>query len=202
MLGGSAALAAAALIIISAAASPAYGAEAEDDNGFYLGLKLMGSSLHVDEDEEAFIEDDGGGIQLDIGYRFNPTFALELGLGGATHETTVSGIDAQFMMVHILAFYRFVPDGPFRPYIKGGVGGYGLRVEEDSASTSIEGAGLAIGGGFRYFFDGHFAIGLDLTHNIIHYDKGQVSLGGFSVETELDEDGSQTSLGLTFSYSF
>ncbi len=203
--GCAAILNAAAALLFLAAAMPSVAAASdvtEDRAGIYLGLKIIGSSLHVDEDEDIFIEDDGGGLQLDFGYRFNPVFALELSFGGATHETIIPDIDANFYMVELLAYYRFLPDKPFRPFIKGGFGGYGLEIEEGSVDAKIEGGGLALGGGFRYFFSRHFALGLDLTHNMIKYDKGQLSLGEFSIETDLDEDGSQTSLGLTLSYSF
>jgi hypothetical protein len=190
-------------IILLLAVSDARGEPVmEDESGIYLGLKMIGSSLHVDEEDQPFFEDDGGGIEFDFGYRFNPTFALELGLGGAKHETVETSIDAYFAMLHILGVYRFCPDRPFRPYLNGGFGGYSLRVEEDAASAEISGGGIVLGAGFRYFFSEHFAMGIDLTHNMIRYDEGKVSLGELSYQTAIDEEGAQTSFGLTFSYSF
>jgi hypothetical protein len=176
----------------------------EDEKGFHLGLKLMGSSLHADNetDETFFIKDDGGGLQLDVGYRFNRTFMLELCLGGATHTTSDPAIDATFAEALILGYYRFSPERAFRPYIKGGFGGYALRVEEGSVNTRLEGGGLALGGGFRYFFSPYFSLGLDLTHNIIRYDTAGLDVEGFSYEWAIEEDGAETSLGLMFGYSF
>jgi hypothetical protein len=178
--------------------------EVEDDKGFYLGLKFMGSSLHTDpaDDEAFFIKDDGGGVQLDIGYRFNPTFMLELSVGGANHETSDPKIDARFETVQIFGYYRFSPDRAFRPYLKGGFGGYGLYVEEGSVNWRVEGGGVTVGGGFRYFFSPHFSLGLDFAHNIVRYDKATVSIEGFSYEWAIDENGSMTSLGVQFGYSF
>ena len=177
---------------------------AEDDRGFSLGVKLLGSSLHVDSDsdEDAFVKDDGGGLALDVGYRFNPTFMLELCVGAASHNTSDPAIDARFEEVQVLGYYRFSPESAFRPYLKGGFGGYGLHVEEGSAGTRVEGGGVALGGGFRYFFSPHFSIGLDLTHNIVRYDTATVSLQGFSYEWAIEEDGAATTLGLAFGYSF
>lgn len=196
---------AAIFALLLAAPAPGALAEAiEDEKGFHLGLKLMGSSLHADNlaGDEFFIKDDGGGVQLDIGYRFNRTFMLELSFGGAGHSTSVPAIDAQFVEGLLLGYYRFSPLRAFRPFLKGGFGGYSLTIEEGAASARIEGGGIALGGGFRYFFSPHFSAGLDLTHNIIKYDTAGIDVGGFTYEWEIDEDGAETSLGLAFGYSF
>jgi len=41
-----------------------------------------------------------------------------------------------------------------------------------------------------------------MAHNIINYERGKLTIDSFSVETEIDEQGSQTSLALSFNYSF
>ncbi len=195
----------AALILIFAGFAALPAAETmEDETGFHLGLKFIGSSLHQDDagEEEFFIKDDGGGIQLDFGYRFNPTFMLELSLGGADHETSDPAIDARLEVFQILGYYRFSPERAFRPYLKGGLAGYGLSIDGGSYSWRVEGGGVALGGGFRYFFSPHFSIGLDLTHNMIQYDTAEIDVEGFSYEWEIDEEGSSTALGLMFGYSF
>ncbi len=199
-----AALCAASMCALLLLSSTAAAEVTEDDRGFSLGVTLIGSSLHVDTDanEDLFIDDGGGGLALDVGYRFNPTFLLELCVGAANHNTSDPAIDARFEEVQVLGYYRFSPGSAFRPYLKGGFGGYGLHVEEGSISTRVEGGGVALGGGFRYFFSPHFSIGLDLTHNIIRYDTATVSLEGFSYEWAIDEDGAATTLGLAFGYSF
>jgi hypothetical protein len=191
--------------IVCTAFHPAVAAEAmEDPTGFSLGLKLLGSSLHTgaDPDAELLVKDDGGGVQLDFGYRFNPTFMLELSIGGATHNTSDPAIDARFESYQILAYYRFSPERAFRPYLKGGLGGYAFQIDEGSASWRVEGGGVALGGGFRYFFNPHFSLGLDLTHNTVAYNNAVVAFEGLSYEWEIDEQGSETTLGLAFGYSF
>jgi hypothetical protein len=181
-------------------------AQVEDrDRGFYLGLKFIGSSLHVDDDGESvfFIKDDGSGVQLHAGYSFNRVFSLEISLGGANHETSVQSIDANFALVQIFAHYRFRPGKAFRPYVKGGFGGYGLKVSDNTASVRVEGGGVPIGGGFDYFFSKHFSLGVDYTHNIINYNKLEIDLGeGATAGFELDEDGAMTSLGLALAFYF
>jgi hypothetical protein len=105
-------------------------------------------------------------------------------------------------MAQIFAHYRFAPGKPFRPYIKGGLGGYGLRLEQGDLNANIRGGGIALGGGFDYFFSRHFSIGVDFTHNIINYNEVEFSLGGASFATEVDEEGAMSSLGLGLTYYF
>ena len=71
----------------------------EDESGIYAGIGLLASSMHLDETDKPFIEDDGGGLQFEFGYRFNPAFALGMSLGLADHETTEPGIDALMAML-------------------------------------------------------------------------------------------------------
>jgi len=194
-----------AVILLSAVLGTVASAEAiEDDKGFYLGLKFAGSSLHIEDDPDAefFIKDDGGGVQLDIGYRFNPAFMLELSVGGAEHETSDQAIDARFEIVQILGYYRFSPQSAFRPYLKGGFSGNSLHIDVGSASWRVSGGGVALGGGFKYFFSPHFSLGLDLTHSVIQYDNAEVGIEDFTYEWEIDESGAATALALQFGYSF
>jgi len=178
--------------------------EAESGRGFLLGLRMYGSSLHVDDqvDDTFFIKDEGGGIHLEFGYNFTPGFSLELSLGGSTHETSDPKIDATLGMIQIFAKYHFVTGNDFRPYIKGGLGGYELRLEEGDVNASINGGGLAFGGGFDYFFTPHFSLGMDLTHNVINYEEFNFEAGGFSVGMQIDEEGAMTSLGLNVTFHF
>jgi hypothetical protein len=194
-------LTAVSIIMIS---SSLHAQEMASDRGPYLGLTFIGSSLHVeDTGADVFaVKDDGGGIQLQCGYHFNPVFALELDFGGARHETTDPKIDGDFALVQIFAVYRFVPGQQFRPYIKGGFGGYGLTLNGNGIDTTIKGGGLAFGAGFGFFFSPHFSLGVDFTHNIIKYDQVELKFEDVTVGTEIDEDGSMSSLGITFAYHF
>jgi opacity protein-like surface antigen len=177
---------------------------AEDESGIYLGLKFVGSSLHAEDKAEGafFIKDDGGGLQLDAGYRFNRSFSLEFCIGGSAHETSEQAIDANIYSIWVLGYYRFCPDRPFRPFIKFGLGGHGLDVRYGDAGSRVDGGGVAMGAGFRYFFNPHFAVGVDLTTNIIQYDTATVAVGGLAYSFEIDEEGSLTTLGISFVYGF
>jgi opacity protein-like surface antigen len=187
-----------------AAATPAHAQKEDRERGVYLGLKFIGSSLHVDDDGESEfrIKDDGGGFQVHVGYSFNRVFSMEFSFGGANHETSVQAIDANFFLAQLFFHYRFQPGKAFRPYIKGGFGGYALEVSDGNASARIEGGGIPIGGGFDYFFSKHFSLGVDFTHNIITYDKVDFRLGEATVGFDIDEEGAMTSLGLALNYYF
>jgi hypothetical protein len=193
-------------VLLAIALTPFQSAAQVDgrDRGFYLGLDFIGSSLHVDDDSDSdfFVKDDGGGLQLKAGYSINKVFSVELDLGGANHDTSNPAVDARFGMVQIFAHYRFSPGNAFRPYIKGGFGGYALALESGSASARIEGGGIPIGGGFDYFFTRHFSLGLDFTHNFIQYDKVTFSLADVDVGFDIDEEGSMSSLGLSLTGYF
>ena len=192
------------LALLASAALPSAAQTEERDRGFYLGLTFIGSSLHVDDDGESafFVKDDGHGAQLKAGYSINDVFSLELALGGARHDTSNPAIDARFMLVQIFAHYRFSPGKAFRPYIKGGFGGYALVLDANVAEVQIDGGGVPIGGGFDYFFSKHFSLGVDLTHNIIQYDKVTFNLQGADVGFDIDEEGSLSSLGRALAYYF
>jgi opacity protein-like surface antigen len=189
--------------LVAATTHPAFSQEDGRDHGAYLGIRFMGSSLHLDNDDaDFFIKDDGGGFTLLGGYSFNEVFSLELDIVGVRHDTSNPEIDARMGGAMIFAHYRFAPGNDFRPYIKGGVGGYGLELDAGDANVHIEGGGVPIGGGFDYFFSPHFSLGADFTHNIIKYEELHVDLGDVDVAFDVDEEGSMSSVGLSLTYYF
>jgi two-component system nitrogen regulation response regulator NtrX len=174
------------------------------DNGFYLGIKFIGSSLHIDDDDNDafFVKDDGGGLQLLAGYSFNDVFSLELDLVGLNHDTSDPAVDAKFAGVRIFAHYRFATGNAFRPYIKGGVGGYALALDGTGIDARIDGGGIPLGGGFDYFFSPHFSLGADFTHNIIEYKELTIPFEDGELSFDIDEEGAMSSIGLALAYYF
>ena len=184
---------------------PAGAHEVTREKGFYIGARFVGSSLHLDDDgDQVFkVKDDGGGLMLLAGYSFNRVFSLETAFGGVGHETSVQTIDATLGTIQLFLHYRFRPGHPFRPYVKGGLGAYGLRISDGNASVDIEGGGIPLGGGFDYFFSNHFSLGLDVVYNIISYDTITFDLGeGATAGFDLDEKGAMTAFGLALTGYF
>lgn len=191
------------LIALCFSLAPNIARAMEDESGFYLGLTLAGSSFHSDLNSPVFnIKEDGGGAQVSVGYRFNPVFMLEMAAGGSKHKTSDSTIDAEVASIQIFGYYRFLPENSFRPYLKAGIAGQALTLKYGSASARFSGSGIAFGGGFRCFLSRRFSLGVDLTHNMIRYDKAKLSLGQFSYESSADEHGRLTTLGITAGFSF
>jgi opacity protein-like surface antigen len=174
------------------------------DRGFYLGTTFAGSFVDADNQpgDPLVINEDGGSLELRAGYSFNPVFSIELSIAGARHETSDPNIDMEFAAARLFAHYRFRATHQLRPYLKGGLGGYTLRLEEPGLAAEVTGGGLAFGGGLDYFFNRHFSLGLDYMFNIIEYDDAKVTFEGLSVSAGIDEDGAQSSLGLAFSFYF
>ena len=184
--------------------SSAFAHDVHRDRGFYLGASIAGASNHVDEDPGAAfqLKEDGGGLTLEAGYSFNRVFSLEVVLAAYGFETSDPNIDGGIGALQLFAHYQFRPGKQFRPFVKGGLGGYGFHLKQDNVSANINGGGLAFGGGVDYFFTRHFAMGFDLTHNIINYDKLEFNFGGNTVGTEIDEEGALTTMALTFNVYF
>ena len=174
------------------------------EKGFYLGLRLAGSGLKVDDDGTSgfTVSEDGGGLQLFTGYSFNRVFSLQLEFAGATHETSDPAIEVRPGSVALFAHYRFRPGHGFRPFVKGGLAGYGLVFDGNLGEVRLSGGGVPLGGGVDYFFNRRISLGLDLTYNIISWDKAVVDLGDTTMGFDIDEDGAQTSLGLAFGVYF
>ncbi len=176
----------------------------ETTQGIYTGLALSGSSLPaIDRGTPAIdIADDGGGLRLWLGYGFNPVFALELGLFGAGHDTSRPGVDAGFAGLELVAVYRWRPEHRMRPYVKAGLGGYGIVLDDGIGNTVVSGGGVPFGGGFEYFLGRHVSIGFDVTHRVIDYDKKTIEAGATTGSFTVDRSGAQTSSALTVGIYF
>jgi hypothetical protein len=196
-------LAIATIAAIMAISATAGAHEITREKGFYLGLRLSTSNLHTDDEtQDFFVKPDGGAFVLLAGYSLNRVFSLELDIIGAGHQTSDPNIDASFAGFELFAHYRWRPGRNFRPYIKGGLGVYGVTLRDSSNRVSVGGGGVPLGGGFDYFFTNHFSLGIDLTHHIIGYSQAEIDLGGNTVGFDIDENGAQTALGLAFNFYF
>ena len=193
-----------AVAILLTWVSTASAGEVERDRGFYIALALQGSYIGQDPEPGSLlmIDENGGGMDLRFGYSFNPVFSLELTLGGAAHETNDVNTDMGFGEVRLFAHYRFMPGQAVRPYVKGGIGAYALTLKQPDIEVTASGGGLPFGGGVDYFFNRHFSLGADFTFNVIQYNNIDVKSGPVTLSDDINEDGSQASLALTFGWYF
>jgi outer membrane protein W len=192
-----------ALILLIASTADAH--RINRRSGFYLGVSAASSSVDANAvaPQEITIAEDGGAIELRAGYLFNPKFSLEFALSGHGHQTSVDSLDAGVGTVHINAYYHFRGDKHFRPYIKGGLGVYGLGFEATDDIPTVSGPGLAFGAGLEYLISSHVSFGLDVTHHIINYSQSEETLGGgLTQRNDIDEDGTLTTVGLGMNIYF
>ncbi len=192
--------------LIAFMVSAPFGAEAHEidrKSGFYFGVAGMATGLDADDtlDDTFAVEEGGGGLNFRAGWLFNPKFSLEVTLGGQLHDTSENNIIAGLGMINLFGYYHFRSDQHLRPYVKGGVGGYGLnfgeKKETDATYPRVQGAGLAFGGGIEYFLGSHFSLGADVTHHIVNYERKEIDLGDGVIQgTELNEQGSASQFSL------
>ncbi|MDH3217411.1 MAG: porin family protein [Candidatus Krumholzibacteria bacterium] len=178
--------------------APAMAHDITPERGFYVGARVVGSGLDLDQTRQDLrIDDDGGGIVFDLGYGFNEVFSLEISLGGLKYDTTVPDVTSGLGTLQIVTRYRFLPHQAFRPYVKGGLAGYTFRLEQGSDEATFGGGGLTFGGGADYFFTSRFAMGIDLMHNVFEFEDFDVDPDNILLGTGIDDDASMTWIGLS-----
>lgn len=204
---GTAAAVAAALALVPAVV------RASDTGGWTIGLDLASSHADFEDRTESsppnavFIEDQGGGANLLLGYGFTRSFAVRLDLAGARHETTDPDVEFLLSSATIEASYLFRDPEAFRPYILGGVGGFTARSRRDDFDFDVTGPGVTVGAGFLYFTGKRFALDFALRGDLINWEKAtaRVTLPGGStavVDTPIQEEGSAGKVLLGVSWWF
>ncbi|MBN1824651.1 MAG: outer membrane beta-barrel protein [Candidatus Eisenbacteria bacterium] len=188
-------------------------AEAEVE-GFFLGLGLHTDNLGAEDRKEGsppgsvYIDEDGGGLDLQLGWAFTESFLLRLRLSVAEHDTDKDNIDFYSGSGVFEAAYLFRLGRPLRPYVMGGLGGFFMSAEEgDAYSYETTGSGAVIGGGLVYFFNDHFALDTCLRLSFINWANktAETKLPDgttFRVETPIEEEGEGGNLMIGLSYYF
>jgi len=181
--------------------------------GFFLGLGFHSDHLSAEDRKEggppgsAYIEEDGGGLDLQLGWAFNESFLLRLRMAGAEHETSRSDVDFYSGSAVFEAAYLFREGRPLRPYIMGGLGGFVMDSQQgDIFEYETSGSGAVLGGGLVYFFNEHFALDAALRLSFINWENktAKTKLNGTTatVETPLDEEGEAGNLLVGLTYFF
>ena len=192
------------LTLVASAVSAQESGTTRDDRGLYLGMRVGGANLHLDEltATPLLINDAGGNAQLFLGWQFTGVFALEVVVGVAGYETSLPDEKAGVGSFQMFGVYRFAEGSRFRPYLKGGFGAYGIGLTGSSNDDPIEGGGVAFGGGFEVFVFSHLALGLDFTHHIIEYQSVDLKIDGVTIPSNLEEESSMTSIALSLAVYF
>jgi len=182
--------------------------------GFFLGFGLHTDHLSAEDRKEGappgsvYIDEDGGGVDLQAGWAFNESFLLRLRIAAAEHDTDRSDVDFYSGSGVFEAAYLFREGYPLHPYVMGGLGGFFMTAEEgERYDYETTGSGAVLGGGLMYFFNEHLALDAALRFSFINWDsktaKTEMADGSTRiVETPIEEDGEGSNLMVGLSYYF
>ncbi len=167
--------------------------------GFFLGLALNGSALTADDlDSDT---ETGGGLQLQLGWGFNPKLAIFVDGSAASMESD----GESWILSHgdLGLRYHFASAGKsFVPFVEGAFSSWiGSQDNVDFGSGTgdleISGAGFTLGGGFLYFFTSRVALNAGLKWTKGEFDK--VKFENVSVEgLDIDATSARLNVGITW----
>jgi hypothetical protein len=187
------------------AALLAAGGAAAQDGRWLLGLDGLSSHIEDNNEEDIFVVDEqSGGLALQVGYRFSPSFMLRVYGGAAEHATNIDGIDIAFLGSLLEGVYLFGDGNAFRPYLFGGLGGFKLESRQDALLYEADGAGISFGGGAHYLLGGTVSLHGSLRLEAVNWNNVSVTYeddsGAVSIETPVEESGfaSKVTLGVAF----
>lgn len=179
-----------------------------DTHRWLLGVDLVAGTVAANEDADAdqgpVIDEKAGGLGLQLGYLFSPSFMLRLAAVGADHETSDPDVTIRFGGGTLDAVFLFREGLSFRPYLFAGLGGYQAEAQQDDVTYEIRGPGVAFGAGMHLRLGTRATLHGALRVEAINWEKATALLdlpgGDIVVEAPIDEDGwaSKVMLGVGF----
>jgi opacity protein-like surface antigen len=138
-------------------------------HGWYGGVGLVGTKILDQRGGPEHVED-GGGLTIWGGIRFNERLAVELGWMGSLHNpaTVTNGYWAESDYLVLEAFtadakIHLDRSGNLDPYLQGGIGVYVLGREHFGIDAI--GTGFQLGGGFDYWLGDNWSLGLRVRYH-------------------------------------
>lgn len=154
-----------------------YASEWTGNLNFFLGQKSL------DKDEWSPVEDQGEfGVLIDFRQKEWPV-SIVIDLLGSSSEETLSGVKYTGTTTEIDLGIRkvWVPDGPIRPFIGGGIASIAAEFEGADGYLAISdddsGIGFWLNGGVYWTIGRHFNIGLE-----VRYSQAEVTI--FNIDAE------------------
>lgn len=125
------------------------------DRGLSIYFQLLNNQLGrteppTDEITTFSITEGGKGLDLGVGYSFNPSFHLQMSAASAVHTTSQPEVDVFHTTLALEAHWRFLQEQRGRPYMFVGLGGSSLDVDRDGPTVKATGGVSLIGLGFLY----------------------------------------------------
>jgi hypothetical protein len=137
--------------------------------GFVASASLASSGVAFDN--ENIQNENGFGLQIDLGYNFNPRVGLFLGIGGFAlddNNETLSYLDIG------PRFYPLASRG-LKPYIDLVLTGSVFEQEVDGVDFVRSGGGIGGGVGIHYFVQRRLGLNLGLTLSRMNYNELRVN---------------------------
>ena len=171
-----------------------------------IGLDGLSSHIEDNNDEDSIsVDEKASGGALQIGYRFSPNFMLRIYGGTADHPTSDPKVDIRFGGGLFEGVYLYRDGQSLRPYMFGGVGGFGLESQQASLLYKAEGAGVSFGGGLHYLVSRRVSLHGSLRLEAVNWNTVSVTYtapdgGELAVETPVEESGfaSKVTFGVAF----
>jgi hypothetical protein len=146
-----------------------------DRTGLYLGLGAFGNAIVNQANSGVDFLTSGAGVNLQLGIRLHPNFALEFALGESMHNdvTDAWGNTVDYLALnYVTADAKFILPAsglPMRPYLQAGLGYYMLA---DSWSSELaSGGGFQLGGGLDFYLNSWWSVGGRLLYHGIQFSS-------------------------------
>ena len=175
------------LVLLAAfAIAPSIEAQAvrSASQGFHVGFALNGSSIQMnDADYGDSTWDNGGGVNLNVGYNFTPNLGINLTVAGAS--ITSYGDSYGLGQADLAGRYSFSQaTRALVPYVEAGFTGVSMSTNFDGYTMELQGAGLTGAVGLNYFFTPRVALDTNF-----RYTKGEFNTVKVGSQSVSDDDG-------------
>jgi hypothetical protein len=155
--------------------APIAGGPPMDRSGLYLGFGAFGDEVINQANSAVDFLTAGGGYNLMLGWRLNPMFALEFGVGQGFHNNvsdawgnTLDYLSLTQVTVDLKVILP-MPNGQFQPFLQGGAG---LYVLADAFSSEIaSGGGVQLGGGLDFWLNPWWSVGGRVLYHGVQFNS-------------------------------
>jgi hypothetical protein len=193
------------MLVILGAAAPAIAQSADRSNtkGFMLGFALTGTSIKVEDADDA---EEGSGATLQLGYGFNRSFTGFIDLSGVKLEGDPGDGDVTLAQAFLGGRFNIgTSDKRWIPFLDVGLGGRVLEQKDvqfcdptcTTSDVSFSGAAFFLGGGLSFYMTPSLALTGGLHWGVGEFSDvkvDNVTVSGF----EADATTTRLNLGITW----
>jgi len=153
--------------------------------GLLLNIHFGGVTISFDEDNQNTQAGGGGGIA--VGYGFSPLFAVVMNVDAAVADS--DDLADPYALTHVDLLGRFHFGSGSRvlvPFLEAGFNGRAGAIRNEGLELSIQGGGLTLGGGMKYFVSTGLSLDLVADASIGSFTTASLKGGGASIDVDVD----------------